>query len=114
MTYCHPHAWWVRMIEERYAQAIVSYSFDLCAKCLEPPFDPLVAAIYLADIVDHAAALGAQRGNQQGHAGANVGAGQSLRLTIQLARAYHHRAMRVAQYNLCAHGDQPIYKEQPA
>ena len=45
-------------------QAIVSYSLDLCAERLEPPFDPLVAAINLADIVDHAAALNAQCDDQ--------------------------------------------------
>ena len=93
---------------------IVSHSLDLCAKRPEPLLDPLVAAVDLADVVDHAAALRAQGGDQQRHAGADIRAGQPLRLAVELAGSDHHGAVRVAQHDLGAHGDQPVDEEQPA
>ena len=57
--------------------------------------DPLVAAVDLADVADLATALGAQRGDQHRHAGADVGALDAL--AVQPARAADDRPVRVAE-----------------
>src|SRR5262249_21671289 len=63
---------------------------------------------------DDAATLGAERSDQQRHAGANVGAGEAVRLAIELAWPDHDSAMGIAEHDPCAHTDQPIHEEQPA
>src|SRR5213595_7329 len=68
---------------------------DPRADRIEPLLDPLVAAIDLMDVVDGALAFRAQRGEKQGHAGADIGAGD-LR-AVQAIAADDDGAVRVAE-----------------
>ena len=56
-------------------------------------------------------ALGAQRRDEQRHAGADVGALHAL--AVKPARAAHDRAVRVADDHPSAHRDQLVDEEQP-
>src|SRR5438876_2323810 len=76
---------------------------DPRADRVEPLLDPLVAAVDLMDVVDDALAFGAERGEQQGHAGADVGAGD-LR-AVQAVAADDDGPVRIAQNDARAHGD---------
>src|SRR5258708_16776593 len=53
----------------------VPLSHDPRAEGVEALLDPLIAAIDLIDVLDHALTLGAERGEEEGHAGADGGAG---------------------------------------
>src|SRR5262245_24466922 len=64
------------------ARHIVSYSFDLSTERSQPLLNSLVATIDLANIIDDAASLRAERRDQQRHAGADIWAWQALRLAI--------------------------------
>src|SRR5204863_1514921 len=59
--------------ERRSSGAALVHSLDLRAELAEALVDSLVAALDLADVVDGALALGAQRGKQHRHAGSTVG-----------------------------------------
>src|SRR5439155_23105139 len=53
----------------------IAFSPDPRPDRVESLLDPLVAAVDLMDVVDHALAFRTQRGERQRHAGADVGAG---------------------------------------
>src|SRR5882757_9949106 len=63
---------------------------DLCAERVQPLLDPLIAALDLDGIVDGGGALGANRGQQHRHAGADIGRG--YRRAAQPAGARDDRA----------------------
>src|SRR3954454_22513745 len=61
------------------------HALDARAQLAQALVDPLIAAVDLADVADLAGALGAQRGDEHGHAGADVGALHAL--AVKPARA---------------------------
>src|SRR5690606_40705029 len=65
--------------------SIVVLALDLGAERLELALDVLVAAVDLRHVADDRRALGAQRGEQQRHPGADVRAGDAVALTVELA-----------------------------
>src|SRR2546423_11238028 len=76
---------------------------DPRADGIQPLLDPLVAAIDLMDVVDDALALRAEGGEQQGHAGADVGAGDLC--AVQAVAADDDGAVRIAEDDARPHGD---------
>src|SRR5262245_51948794 len=77
---------------------------------IQPLLDPLVPAIDLVDVVDLALALRAERGEEQRHAGADVGAGDVR--ALQAVAADDDGAVRVAEDDARAHGDQLVGEEE--
>src|SRR4051812_28284159 len=71
------------------------HAFDLRAESTEAFVDALIAALDLPDIIDGALTLGAERGEKNRHAGANVGA-LDLR-SAQSRRTHDNRAVRIAE-----------------
>src|SRR5438874_10367842 len=53
----------------------VPLTHDLGSQRIEPLLNALVSAIDLMDVVDRALTLGAERGQEQRHSGADVGTG---------------------------------------
>ena len=76
--------------------------FDVRAEGQQLVLQPLVAAVDLADVADLAGSFGCQRRDHQRHAGADVRADHGV--AAQRRRADYHRAVRVAQDDLCAEG----------
>ncbi len=52
------------------------------AELAKPVVEGFVAPLDLADVVDHALALGTESGDDKGHAGADVGAGEVLAMEL--------------------------------
>src|SRR5204862_3569202 len=77
---------------------------------IQPLLDPFVTAVDLVDVADHALAFGAERGEEQSHAGADVGAGD-LR-AVQPRAADDDGAVRVAEDDARPHLDQLVGKEE--
>lgn len=50
-----------------------SHSFDLCAQRLKLDLDPLIAPVYLVDVLDDAFSRSAQSSDEQRHPGPDVG-----------------------------------------
>src|SRR5665647_3723065 len=82
----------------------VVHAFDVRAECAKPLVNSLVAALDLADVVNPALALRAERGEQHGHAGANVGRFHAT--AVQFRGADDDGTMRIAEYDARAHADQ--------
>src|SRR5271166_5830941 len=82
----------------------------LGAQTAEALVDALEAAVDLADVLDHGFALGAEGGDQHGHAGANIRAGQPG--TTKFGRTDDHCAVRIAEDDLRAHRDEVVHEEQ--
>ena len=78
----------------------------------KPLVDALVAAIDLADVPDRGRALGAERGDQHRHAGADVRARQTL--AVETCRSGDHGPVRVAENDACSHRDELVDEEEPA
>src|SRR4051794_2085776 len=91
---------------------LVVAALDVRAERAEPLVDPLVAAVDLGGVADRRGALGAERGEQHRHAGADVRAGHAL--AVQLGRAGHDHAVRVAEDDPGAHRDELVDEEQAA
>ena len=72
--------------------------------------DPLVTAIDLMDVVDHALALGAECREKQCHAGADVGAGDLC--AGEPIAADDDRPMRIAKNDPRPHRNQFVRKEK--
>src|SRR5580693_6953742 len=70
---------------------------DPGAERVEALFDALIAALDLIGVVDGADALGAYRGQQHGHAGADVG--RYHRRALEAARSGHDRPVWIAQHD---------------
>src|SRR6266576_1220505 len=88
----------------------IPFPANACPQLIQSILDSLVAAVDLVDVVDDALALGAERGEQQRHAGADVGTGDLG--AAQTAAADDDRAMRIAQHDARAHRDQLVGEEQ--
>src|SRR5215212_5582209 len=86
-------------------------ALDARAEVAQALVDPLVPAVDLPHVVDLALALGTQGGDQDRHAGADVGRGQAR--PAQPPRPDHDRPVRVADRDLGAHRDQFVDEEQP-
>src|SRR5262252_5627568 len=85
-------------------------ALDFRAQRAEPLIDALVAALDLSYVVDHRIPLGRQGGEQNGHAGADVGA---LDLpSPQLRRARDHGAMWIAEHDARSHADQLVHEKE--
>src|SRR5688572_1834345 len=87
-------------------------ALDAGAEVAQTLVDPLVAAVDLPDVPDRGRALGAKRGDQHGHAGADVRAGEPF--AVQLRRAGHDRAVRIAEDDPRAHRNELVDEEEPA
>ena len=85
-------------------------ALDRGAERAQALVDPLVAAVDLADVADRRGALGAEARDQHRHPGADVGARQAL--AVQLRRADHDRAVRVAEDDPRAHRDELVDEER--
>src|SRR3989441_659232 len=85
-------------------------SLDLRSQRPEPLIDPLVAALDLADVVDHRVPLGGERRQQHRHPRPDVGALDHL--PAQRRRPRDHRAVGVAQHDAGAHADQLVHEKQ--
>src|SRR5947208_15910768 len=83
--------------------ALSRHALDPRAQRAQPLVDPLVAAVDLADVADLRLALRAERRDEHGHAGADVGALHAL--AVKPARAADDRTVRIAQGDPSAHGD---------
>src|SRR5690349_21232858 len=92
------------------AASYVGLAHDACAERVQTLRDPLVAAVDLMDRMDDALSLRAERGQEQGHAGADVGAGD-LRADEAVA-ADDDGAVRVAEDDARAHLDQFVGEEE--
>src|SRR5260221_6904529 len=89
---------------------VVPFPSDPRSQCVQTLVDALVAAVDLVDVVNDALAFGAERGQEQGHAGADVGAGD-LRAGETIA-AHDDGAVRVAEDDTGTHLDQFVGEEQ--
>src|SRR4051812_6896678 len=87
----------------------VSLAPDTSPQRIEPLLDPLVSAIDLMDVVDDALPFRAERGQEQGHAGADVGAGDLG--ALQASAADDDGAMRIAEDDPRPHRDQLVREE---
>src|SRR3954471_22042767 len=89
----------------------ISLAPNACAEGIQSLLDPFVSPIDLMNIVDHALALRAKRGEQKRHTGANVGAGD-LRAREPVA-AHNDGAVRIAENDARAHLNQLVGEEEP-
>src|SRR5438067_7769523 len=89
--------------------SFVPFPNNLGAQWIQTLLDSLVAAIDLMNVVNHALAFGAQRSEQQRHAGANVGT-RDLRAG-ETVSADDDRAMRIAQDDARPHRNQLVSEE---
>src|SRR4051794_33335104 len=87
-------------------------ALDASAEVTQLFIDALVATVDLLHIADCGDAISSERGQHQGHPGANIRAADML--AHQTARANHHSAMRVTEDNLSAHCDQTVDKIEAA
>src|SRR6185369_5226591 len=74
---------------------LVPFPPDARAEGIQPLLDALVAAVDLMNVVDHALPFCAERGEEQRHAGADVGAGDLG--ALQPRTADDDGAMRIAE-----------------
>ena len=73
----------------------------------------LISAIYLVNVVDLAYAVGRHGGYEHGYTGAYVGRQHSVGSQGKtVVETYHNGAVRVAEHDLRAHVDKPVYKKQ--
>src|SRR5439155_26243279 len=86
------------------------HALDVRAELLEALVDPLVAAVDLTDVADLRLAIGAQRRDEHGHAGADVGALHAR--AVKPARTAYHRAMGIAQQDPSAHVHELVHEEE--
>src|SRR4051812_30826218 len=92
--------------------ALGSHALDPRAERAQPLVDPLVAAVDLADVADLRLALGAERGDEHRHAGADVGALHAL--AAKPPRAADDRPVPSAEDDPMAHRYKPGDEGQPA
>ena len=85
---------------------------DLGAEGAQLLVDLLVATVDLLNVADGGDAVGGEGGENEGHAGADVGAGD--RLADQTAGTDDDGAMRVAEDDLRAHGDELVDEVETA
>src|SRR5437867_13213400 len=88
----------------------ITLSHDPRAQLIQSLLDPLVTAIDLMDVVDHALALGAECREKQCHAGADVGAGDLC--AGEPIAADDDRPMRIAKNDPSPHRNQFVRKEK--
>src|SRR5829696_9285372 len=101
----------VGWIVDMRSRTLRDLALDPRAKRGEALVDPLVAAVDLAHVADLRHTLGAQRGDQHRHAGADVGRLEPL--AAQPRRAGYHRPVRIAEDNVRAHVHQLVGEHQP-
>src|SRR5437764_9684623 len=89
---------------------LISLSPDPRPDGVQSLLDPLVSPIDLMNVVDDALPLRAERGEQQRHAGADVGAGD-LR-AVEAIAADDDGAVRIAQDDARPHGDELVGEEE--
>src|SRR4051795_9352716 len=85
------------------------YALDAGAEVSQALVDALVAAVDLPDVADLCTPLGAQRGEQDRHPGTDVRGLDGL--AAQPAGAVDDRAVRIAQRDVGAHGDELVDEE---
>jgi len=91
------------------------YAFDGCTKGGESSFDVFVSAVNLLDVADHADTVGGHGGDEQGDAGADVGAGHLGAVEFHLVVVSDDDGtVRVAEDDLGAHVDEFIDEEEAA
>src|SRR3954447_19520952 len=93
-----------------FIQLRVALASNARAEGIQSLLDPLVSAIDLVNVVDHALALRAERREQQRHSGANVGAGD-LRARESIA-ADDDGAVRIAENDARSHLNQLVGEEE--
>src|SRR5215217_2768340 len=86
-------------------------AIDVGPEAAQPLVDALVAPVDLADVADDRFAVGGQGGQQQGHAGADVGGLQAL--AVQLGGAVDDHPVGVADDDPGPHADQLVHEHQP-
>ena len=87
----------------------------LRTKCVKTLFDVFISAVDLLHIVDAASAVCTEGSNQQSDASANVGTCHTARTELMLEIVSNdHRAVRIAEDNLCAHVDEFVSEEETA
>lgn len=88
----------------RKRDVFLSYSSDIRTNGIQSGVYVFVAAVDLLNVVDYAFALGAERGNKQCNAGANIGRGHYRWAEFHLTVMANYRcSVRVAKDNLSAH-----------
>src|SRR3954451_11358394 len=88
---------------------LCGHALDARAELPQALVDALVAAVDLPDVADLRTPLGAQCGEQDRHPGTDVRGLDGL--AAQTARAVDDRAVRVAQRDVGAHGDELVDEE---
>ncbi len=94
------------------ADGVDGLADDAGAEGVEFFVDVLVAAVDLADVVDGAGALGAHGGDEEAHAGADVGGFEGC--AVELAFADDDDAVWVAEDDFSAHGVEGVDEEHAA
>src|SRR6185312_1246912 len=87
------------------------HPFDLGAEGAKPLVDPLVTPLDLPDVVDRARAIGRERGEQHGHAGADVEGLDDA--ALELTGPGDDRAVRIAGQDPGDRADQLGHGEEP-
>ena len=88
---------------------------DACAEGVEPQVDVLVSAVNLADVLNRRDAVGRHGGDEQRHAGADVGRGHARGPQPDAVVVADDRgAVRVAEDNLRPHVDELVDEEEAA
>ena len=87
-------------------------ALDLCAWGAKFLIDAFVAAIDLSDVIYRRLPLSGEGSDEQRHTGADVGRFEPS--AVELAFADDDDAMRVAEDDLSAHGDERIDEEHSA
>lgn len=79
-------------------------SSNLSSKSVESGFYVLISAVDLCDVVNATCALCAECGDEQSDSGADIRARHAACTQLNIAVVtYDYTAVRVAEYNLCAH-----------
>ena len=92
---------------------LVFLTGDFCAEGIETLVDVFVAAVDLVDVVDAGGAFGTHGSDEQGDAGADVGAGHvGMTQLVLVIDADNGGAVGIAEDNLCAHVDELIDEEE--
>ena len=83
----------------------------IAAQAAEPLVDLLVAAVDLLDIVDGASAFGGKGGDEERHARPDIRRADGR--AIERRGAGDNGAVRIAQHDRRAHGDEFVNKKEP-
>ena len=85
-------------------KCVALLSSNLCSQSVESGFYVLISAVYLCDVVNATCALCAECGDEQSDSSADIRARHAACTQLNIAvMTYDYAAVRVAEYNLCAH-----------